>query len=128
MQLIKPLGFLAGLAVMTACFFPWVYIESAGITVTGLFAKGTNYGKPGLLHLIITFIYLGLLVIPRIWSRRFNLVFATINFGWAVRNFFLISACSGGECPIKKAGLYVTLIGSGFMLLAVLFAPQQGRK
>jgi hypothetical protein len=125
MQFIKPAGFIAAIAVMTACYFPWVYIESAGITVTGLFAKGTSFGKPGLLHLVFTFIYLGLLAVPRVWSRRLNLLFASFNFAWAVRNFFLISACTGGECPVKKAGLYVVLIGSAVMLLAVLVAPQR---
>jgi hypothetical protein len=64
----------------------------------------------------------------QIWSRRLNLLFATINFAWAVRNFFLISTCYGGECPVKKAGLYAILAGSAIMLFVVLAAPQRERK
>jgi hypothetical protein len=128
MQFIKPLGLLAALAVIIFCFLPWVYIESGGITVTGMSAKGTNFGKPGLLHLVFTGLYLALFVIPRVWSRRLNLLFATINFAWAVRNFFLISTCYGGECPVKKPGLYGILACSAIMLFAVLAAPQRERK
>jgi hypothetical protein len=125
MQFIKPIGFLAAVTVLIACFLPWVYIESPDITVTGLSAKGTTYGKPGLLHLVFTFVYLVLFAIPRVWSRRLNLLFTAFNFAWAVRNFLLITTCSGGECPVKKAGLYLILAGSAIMLIAVLVAPER---
>ena len=127
MQFIKPLGFIAGLAVMIACFLPWVYIETPGITVTGWEAKGTNYGRPGLLHLVFTVFFLVLFAIPQVWSRRLNMLFTAFNFAWAVRNFFLISTCFGGECPVKKAGLYIIIAGSAIMLLAVLLAPERGK-
>ena len=128
MRLIKPLGFLAGITLIIACFLPWVYIESGNITVTGLQAKGTSFGKPGMFHIVFAVIYLALLAVPRIWSRRLNMLFTAFNIAWAVRNFMMVSACYGGECPEKKFGLYLVLIASGFMLFTVLFAPERIRE
>jgi len=43
---MKWVGFLATLALIAACFFPWVFIESKNITVTGIESAGTTFGKP----------------------------------------------------------------------------------
>ena len=43
------------------------------------------------------------------------------EMNWAVRNYFLVSACAGGECPEKKLALYIVLICSFVMLAAALF-------
>ena len=37
----------AAIVLMAACFFPWVIIESKNIMVSGVEAKGTSFGKPG---------------------------------------------------------------------------------
>ena len=123
MRLIKPLGFLAGIALILACFLPWVIIETGNITVTGMQAKGTNFGKPGMFHIVFAVIYLVLLAIPRIWSRRVNMLFTAFNMAWAIRNYLLVSTCYGGECPQKQFGLYLVFLTSALMLFTVLFAP-----
>jgi hypothetical protein len=125
MFLLKPLGYLSAAIVIIACFMPWVIIESHDLTLTGFRTTGTAYGKPGLLHVVFTVIYLLLLVLGKVWSRRLNLLFATFNFAWAIRNFTLVSTCSGGDCPSKQAGLYLLLASSLVMLIVVLFAPEK---
>jgi hypothetical protein len=117
---MKWIGLLATIALAIACFFPWVFIDSKNITVTGIASAGTNFGKPGYFHFFLSAFYLILNFIPRVWAKRFNILVATLNIAWAVRNYLLISACSGGECPEKKAGLYIVLISSIVMLLAAL--------
>ena len=118
---MKWIGLLAAIALITACFFPWVFIESKNITLTGVASEGTSFGKPGYFHLVLAVLYLLFHFTPRIWAKRVNLLIAALNIGWAARNYFLISACSGGECPEKKVGLYVVLISSFVMLIAALF-------
>lgn len=86
---------------------------------------GTNYGKPGYLHLIFSTAYLILLLTPKLWSRRVNLAVGAFNAAWAFRNLILITACEGGECPVKLIGLYLAPIASVIMLLVVLFAPEK---
>jgi hypothetical protein len=48
-----------------------------------------------------------------------------LNISWAARNYFLISACAGGECPEKKTALYVVLVSSLVMLVAALFPKME---
>jgi hypothetical protein len=123
MFLIKPIGLLAAVAVIVACFFPWVIIESRHLIISGMDTTGTSFGKPGVLHITFSVIYIILFIISSVWSRRINLLVAAFNFAWAVRNLMLISTCSGGECPVKQPALYIVFIGSFLMLVAVLSAP-----
>ena len=122
---MKWIGLLAALALTIACFFPWVFIESKNITVTGVQSAGTTFGKPGYFHFVMAALYLGLHFTPRVWAKRVNVLVAALNIGWAARNYFLISGCSGGECPEKKIGLYIVLIASLTMLIASLFTKME---
>ena len=120
---MKWLGLLATIALIVSCFYPWVFIEQGNIVVSGINADGTTYGKPGYFHFLMSAFYLSFYFTPRIWAKRMNLLIGALNLGWAIRNYFIISACAFGECPQKKWALYVTLISSIFMLVAALF-PQ----
>jgi hypothetical protein len=117
---MKWIGLLAAVALITACFLPWVFIESKNITVTGIQSSGTSFGKPGYFHFVLAAFYLFFHFTLRIWAKRLNLLVSVLNVGWAIRNYFLISACAGGECPEKEIGLYVVLGSSILMLLAAL--------
>lgn len=122
MQIIKWLGVAAAIVLILSCFFPWVVIESKDIVVSGVESTGTAFGKPGYFHFFFAGLYILLVLINRIWSKRANIFLSAFNVAWAFRNFAIISACHGGECPDKKAGLYLALISSVAMLLTVLFS------
>jgi len=124
---MKWIGLLATVALVIACFFPWVFIESKNIAVSGVQSMGTNFGKPGYFHFFLAIFFIAFNFIPRIWAKRMNLLVGALNIAWAARNYFLISACSGGECPEKKAAFYVVLIASALMLAAAL-TPQVNLK
>ena len=117
---MKWIGILAAIALIIACFFPWVFIETKNITVTGIESTGTSFGKPGYFHFFLAAFYILFTLIPRVWAKRWNLLIVALNIAWAARNYFIISSCSGGECPEKKAGLYIVLISSIGMLVAAL--------
>lgn len=121
MRYMKWIGLAAAILMVVSCFSPWVFIESKNITVSGIDAAGTNFGKPGYLHFFMTAFFLAFNFIPRIWAKRANLLVTALNIGWAIRNYFIISACMGGECPEKKSGMYMMLLASVLMLLAALF-------
>lgn len=122
MQIIKWLGVAAAIALIVACYMPWVVVESKDIVVSGVASTGTNFGKPGYFHLFFAGLYVLFVLVNRLWSKRVNIFISAFNVAWALRNFAIISACSGGECPTKQAGLYVVLISSILMLLSVLFS------
>ena len=120
MRYVKWLGVAAGLLLLWACWVPWVAIHSKDIIITGMQAAGTNYGKPGLLHLILIPFFIVFSLIPRLWAKRFNLLVTGLNTAWMLRNFFLLSLCRGGECPERLPGIYWVLLSSLLMLAAAL--------
>ena len=121
MRFMKWIGLLAIILLVVSCFLPWVFISSQNITVTGVDATGTNFGKPGYIHFLVGFFFLIFHFIPKLWAKRVNLLVVALNIAWAIRNFFIISMCREGECPQKQIGLWLVLLASALMLLAALF-------
>ncbi|CAN5743145.1 hypothetical protein BH10BAC2_BH10BAC2_45790 [soil metagenome] len=109
------LGIIAVLALIGICFMPWTFIASKNIVVTGFTSEGTSFGKPGYLNAILSTICLLLFATPKIWAKRTNVFMAAINLAWAFRNYLLLSGCLLGECPEKKAGLYLMLLAAGII-------------
>ncbi len=132
MRYAKWIGLAAAILLIGSCFIPWVVIESRHITISGIDAAGTNYGKPGYFHLIMIVFFVVFSFIPRVWSKRGNLLVVAMNFAWAVRNFFELPACEAGDCPVKKIGIYLMMLASVVMLIAALFPdiklPEQKEK
>jgi hypothetical protein len=124
---IKWVGVASGLLLVIACFMTWVYIVSREITVTGVNATGTTLGKPGYFHLLMVVFFIPFTLIPKIWAKRANLLVTALNLAWAFRNFLVVPACSGGECPEKHAGLYLSLVASILMLLTAML-PDLGKQ
>lgn len=118
---MKWIGLAAAALLALSCFMPWVFISSVNITVTGVDTTGTNYGKPGYFHFLLTALFLLCNFIQRVWAKRLNLLFTALNMGWAVRNIFVLAACSGGECPERQSGIWLMLLASVLMLVSALF-------
>jgi len=116
------LSFFAVALLILSCFLPWMTIESKGITITGLDTGSTRYGKPGYFHFIWAGLYLFFLALNKLWAKRVSVGLAAFNIAWALRNFLLIPACAGGECPVKKEGLYLLLIASLAMFVTPLLS------
>lgn len=121
MRWMKWIGIAAAIVLCISCFQPWVLIETKQLTLTGMDTTGTNYGKPGILMLILSFLFIVFSLIPAVWSKRANLIVTALAVAWCIRNYFLLSTCSGGECPQKKLAIYLVLLSSVIMLLAALF-------
>jgi hypothetical protein len=121
MRWMKWIGVTAAVLLIVSCFTPWVVIQSKNIVVSGIDATGTTYGKPGYFHLLMSCIFMVLSFIPKVWAKRSNLLVVAMNFAWALRNYFAITACEGGDCPVKKIGIYMLMLASVLMLAAALF-------
>ena len=121
MRWMKWVGAFAALVLIVSCFFTWIVVPSRDIVVSGIDATGTSFGKPGYFHLLFSFFFLLFSFIPKIWAKRTNLLVTALNLAWAIRNYFIISACRGGECPEKHIAFYLVLISSVLMLVAALF-------
>ena len=115
------LGVVAAAALIVCCFVPWVYIQPIHTTITGLNTGQTNFGRPGVIHIFLCVVAIILFLLYKIWAKRANVVVATLNFAWSLRNFLLITRCELGECPEKRLGIYAVILLSFFLLLMALF-------
>ena len=128
MKYSKWIGVLAVITVMVVCYMPWVYIQSVQLEIAGMFASGKqNFGKPGLMNIFCSAVAGLLFLLPQIWAKRTNIFFCGFNIAWAIRNYLLLSRCYGGECPVKKAALYILVAASAIMLL-MSFIPDTAIK
>jgi hypothetical protein len=121
MRWMKWAAFLSAAFLVVSCFLTWVFIRSKSISISGVDATGTYYGKPGYFNLLMAFFFVLFSFIPKIWAKRSNLLVTAINLAWAVRNYFIITGCQAGECPEKHLGIYLLLLASVGMLLCSLF-------
>jgi hypothetical protein len=118
---MKWIGLFAVILLIVSCFLPWVIIPSKNIVVSGVESTGTNFGKPGYTHFVLSFFFIIFHFIPRLWAKRSNLLVVALNIAWAIRNYFIISMCREGECPEKQIGLWLVLLASVLILIAALF-------
>lgn len=125
MRYMKWIGLAAVLLLIVSCFLPWVIISSKNIVVSGVDSTGTNFGKPGYTHFVMSFFFIIFHVIPKLWAKRVNLLIVALNIAWAIRNYFIISMCREGECPEKQIGLWLAMLASVLMLIAALFPDVQ---
>ncbi len=114
------IGVAAALLIVWGCYLPWISIPSITNTITGMDATGTNFGKPGKLHLIVCGVAIILFLIPRVWAKRINWIFCIIGFAWALRNILLFTRCELGTCPQLRVGLMLVLLSSIVMLACSL--------
>ena len=121
LRIIRYLSLASCALLAISVFLPWVTIRSLDLTLTGMNTVGTDFGKPGFFHLLMVAFYLLFTAIPKIWAKRFNLLVGALNLAWALRNFLMIPACSGGECPDREAGIWLALAGSILLLIGALF-------
>jgi hypothetical protein len=120
MQFSKWPAVVAAFVVIAACFFPWVTIESKQAYIGGFHSSVTDYGKPGVLHAFLCGLCIIFLLVARVWSVRAAFFISALNIAWAMRNFFLISACQAGICPVKQPALYVVVVASILLTLLTL--------
>jgi len=118
MKYSKWIGVLSGLMVIVSCYMVWVTVPSAHLEIGGMISNGKqNFGKPGLMNLVVTLLALLLFLLPFIWAKRTNIFVCALNIAWALRNYVLLSRCYLGDCPVKQVGLYLLLVVSAMMLL-----------
>ena len=117
---MKWTGIAAAILLIISCCMTWVIIPSNNITVSGIDTTGTNFGKPAYFHFFTISLFLLFTLTPRVWAKRSNLLVTAINMGWAVRNYFMVTLCRGGECPEKHLAVYLILLASILMLVSAL--------
>jgi hypothetical protein len=122
------IGMAAAVLIVIACFLPWAYYPDLGMPFTGFFSKGNAYGRPGKLLVPLASLAFGLFLIPRIWSKRFNLIVVAVILAYSIKTFVLFSSCYSGVCPEKRAGLYLMLFSSLLIFIMALIPDMRLRE
>ncbi len=117
MKQSQTIGLLAALALIGICYLPWITIASKDLIITGMNAKGTDFGTPGKVNLIFTVIMAVFFALPKVWAKRTNVFIGALNFSWSIRNYILLTTCMMGECPEKKPALIALVALSAITLL-----------
>jgi len=123
MKYSQTIGVIAVLALTGICFMPWVYIASQNITVTGLHSTGTFFGRPGLASIALGIVSAILFIIPKVGAKRTNFFVATIGFAWSIKNYIVMTGCLAGDCPEKKAGIFLQLVVA-LIIMVMTFLPK----
>ncbi len=116
------LGVAACLLLIINCFFPWSYVAEIHLLITG-WQAGETLGKPGVFNIILCSIMVLFFLIPKIWAKRTNVIIGALNIAWSVRNYLLVSTCSGGICPEKRAGIFLLILLSFFIEIMTFIPP-----
>ncbi len=123
MKYSQLLGLLACIGQIFVCFLPWSFVAEKNILITGMNAAVTDFGKPGLMNIMLGGLMGVLFAIPVLWAKRINVVVAAINIAWSIRNYLLVSGCHFGECPENRLGIYALLSLSFIILILTFFPP-----
>lgn len=115
------IGIAAALLLVAACFMPWAYFPDLGKEFTGFFSEQNRYGRPGKLLTFFGAIMIVLFIIPKVWAKRTNIIIAAITVAFVIRSYILYTACYGGICPGKRAGIFLVLLASVVTMVATLF-------
>ena len=121
MRFMNWIAILIAAIVIGSCFFTWVEVPGRNIFIGGFRSNNNAFGQPGILHSFFCGLYIIFLFINRIWSLRTAFFVSVVNLAWALRNFLLIAACTGGDCPVRQTALYVLLFSSILTTVAILF-------
>lgn len=116
------IGAIATIIVIISAFLPWISIHVDGQTLvfTGLNTKGSSFGEPGKLGIVMSVIVLILFLIRKDWAARINLFTSAFLAAWYFRNMLIFSRCEMGICPEQKIGLFLSLGAAIITFICVL--------
>ncbi|RFM27954.1 hypothetical protein [Deminuibacter soli] len=120
MKYSQQIGIVLAIALIAVCYMPWTFIPGRDITISGVSAVGTGYGRPGMLNIILCICAIFFFLVPKVWAKRTNVFIAAVNVAWSIRNYLIVTACYAGDCPEKKPGIFLLLflaVGVQFMAL-----------
>lgn len=115
------IGVAAAITLVIACFIPWAYYPDVQKEFTGFFSENNQYGRPGKFFVAFAVISCVFFLVPRVWAKRWNLLFNAIIVAWAIRCFLVFTGCYHGICPEKRAGIWLVLLSAIVMMLMAAF-------
>jgi hypothetical protein len=114
-------GIAACIVLMVSCFIPWTYHADVNKTFTAFFSEQNQYGKPGKFLIFFGAVILLLMLLPKVWAKRTNLFLTAFLLAYGIKTYIRFTPCYNAYCPEKKAGIYIMLFSTAFMMLGAIF-------
>lgn len=128
MKYSAQIGIISCCILVITSFFPWIFIGSLQVYVSGVGAEiKTVFGKPALMNFYLLPVIVLFFLIPKLWAKKLNPFIGAINFAWALRNFLLLSTCRNGECPQQQVALYFYFL-SAVVILVMTVLPYKANQ
>ena len=112
----KWVGAAACVVLIISCFMHWAYYPDIQKHFTGfdtkVFFRGkmvNYYGRPGILLSLFAGLGFAFHLIPKIWAKRANLLFAALCVAYAIKSYFMFSAAYTGFVPVLETGIWLML-------------------
>ncbi len=121
LKIIKWSASVACILLIVSCFLPWTYHADINKTFTGFFSEQNIYGRPGKFLTLSAVVSVVMIWLPKIWAKRFQLFFAALMMGYAVKTYILFTSCYNAYCPDKKFGIYLMMACCIIILVAAIF-------
>jgi uncharacterized membrane protein YjjP (DUF1212 family) len=121
MKYSKWIGVAASVLLMIVCFLPWTYHADVQKDFNGFFSENNAYGRPGKFFVFFSILSIVLILLQKVWAKRFHIFIAGIMLAYAIKTYILYTSCYNAYCPEKKAGIYLLLLCSVIILIVSIF-------
>ncbi len=115
-------GIAAAILLIIFCFIPWAFYPDLKENFTGFYSHENVYGKPAKAFIFLSMLSILFFFITKLWAKRVNQFISVFIFAYAIKSYFIYSACYGGYCPQVKWGLYGILLFSLTILISSLLS------
>ena len=122
MKYSQIIGVIAALCLVASCFFNWTWYPDLNKSFTGFFSEDQVYGKPGNVFIFFSVFAIAFFLIPRVWAKRWNFIFAGLILAYAIKSYILYTGCYNGICPLKQPGIWV-MLGSSLIIMIMAVLP-----
>lgn len=120
MKFSQWIGILAAIVLIVSGFMNWTWYPDIHKYFTGFFSEDNRYGRPGKIFIYFSSVAILFFAIPRVWAKRWNVLFCTMIIAFAIKTFILYTSCYGGVCPVKQPGIWIMLSSAAIIMLCAL--------
>jgi len=122
MKYSQIIGVIAALCLIASCFLNWTFYPDLNKFFTGFFSEEQVYGNPGNVFILFCVFTITFFLVPRVWAKRWNFIFAGMILAYAIKTYILYTGCYNGICPIKQPGIWL-MLGSSLIIMVMAVLP-----
>ena len=113
------------MALIVACFIPWVHYNNIDVTFNGYnvkrFATGVYYGRAGIIITILAAMSLLFTLMQSIVAKRANMFLCALLVAYTLRTYVIFTGSLFDGEVTKLVGIYLIVLLSFIMVICSVF-------